>query len=59
MWQSGLITLAVDMACHKGLSMPYCHTYGMESEHLRWEMGDEEYFERLEARQAERELMDR
>jgi hypothetical protein len=31
----------------------------MSSEELRFEMGDEEYFEMLEARQNEKELMDR
>jgi len=31
----------------------------MSTEELRFEMGDEEYFERLEARQNERELADR
>jgi hypothetical protein len=38
---------------------PHGYTYAMQSEYLRFEMGDEEYFERLEAKQNEREWMDR
>ncbi len=33
--------------------------YAMSAEELRAEMGDDEYFETLEAREVERELMDR
>jgi len=31
----------------------------MESARIRWEMGDDEYFEMVEAKQNEREWMDR